>query len=150
VGRAGLLRLGDLERLAHHLGDHARRVQPRVELGDRPQHVDDVEVLVRLLVHALEVRLAGERDHRRAVQERVGDPGHEVGRPRPQRAEAHARRAGEPAVHVGHVRTALLVADGHELHARSLERLVEIQRLLARDAEYVLDALGLEALHEQI
>ena len=32
----------------------------------------------------------------------------------------------------------------------ALERLVEVQRLLARDAEYVLDALGLEALHEQI
>ena len=32
----------------------------------------------------------------------------------------------------------------------SLERLVEVQRLLARDAEYVLDALGLQALDEQV
>src|ERR687897_910701 len=71
-------------------------------------------------------------------------------RARPERAEADARATGQAAVHVGHVRTALLVADGDELHARSLERLVEIQRLLARDAEYVLDALGFEALDEEI
>src|SRR4029079_544076 len=35
-------------------------------------------------------------------------------------------------------------------HARSLEGFVEIQRLLARDAEYVPDALGFEALDEEI
>jgi hypothetical protein len=39
---------------------------------------------------------------------------------------------------------------GHERDRRVLQRLVEVQRLLARDAEYVLDALGLQALHEQV
>ena len=150
VGRARLLRLRDLERLADHLGDHARRVQPRVELRHRPQHVDDVDVLVRLLVHALEVGLAGQHDHRRAVQERVGDTGHEVRRARAERAQADAGGAGQTAVHVGHVRTSLLVAHGHELDRRPRERLVEIQRLLARDAEHAADAFGLEALDEQI
>ena len=59
-------------------------------------------------------------------------------------------RARQPAVHVGHVGAALLVADGHERDRRVLERLVEVQRLLARDPEHVLDALGLEALDEQL
>ena len=150
VRRPGLLRLGDLERLAHDLRDHPRRVQAGVELRDRPQHVDDVDVLVRLLVHPLQVGLAGERDHRRAVEQRIGDSGHEVRRAGPERAQADPGVAGQAAVHVGHVRTALLVADRHERDRRRVERLVEIQRLLARDAEYVLDALGLEAFHEQI
>jgi hypothetical protein len=44
----------------------------------------------------------------------------------------------------------LLVANGHELDLRPVERLVEIQRLFARDAEYVPDALGLETIHEQL
>ena len=76
--------------------------------------------------------------------------GDEVRRARPERAEADARALGEPPVHVGHVRPALLVADGDERDARALQRLVEVQRLLARDAEDVLDALGLEALDEEI
>jgi hypothetical protein len=150
VRRPGLLRLGDLECLAHHLGDHARGVQARVELGQRPQHVDDVDVLVRLLVHPLEVGLAGERHHRRAVEQRVGDAGDEVGRSRPEGAQADARAAGQATVHVGHVRPALLVANWDERDRGGVERRVEIQRLLSRDAEYVLDAFGLQALHEQI
>ena len=125
-------------------------LQPRVPLRDRLEHRDDVDVLVGLLVHALEVALAGQRDERRAVEERVGDAGDEVGRARPERAEADAGAPGQAPVHVGHVGAALLVADGDERDRGVLERLVEVQRLLARDAEDVLDALGLEALHEQV
>ena len=50
----------------------------------------DVDVLVRLLVHALEVALAGERDQRRAVEEGVGDRRDEVRGARAERAEADA------------------------------------------------------------
>ena len=53
----------------------------------------DVDVLVRLLVHPLEVALAGERDERRAVEVGVGDRGHEVRGARPERAEADAGAA---------------------------------------------------------
>ena len=104
----------------------------------------------RLLVHPLEVGLAGERDDRRAVEEGVADRGHEVHRARAERAEADARAAGQPAVHVGHVGAALLVADRDERDARVGQRLVEVERLLARDPEDVPHALGLEALHEDI
>ena len=76
--------------------------------------------------------------------------GDEVRRPRPERAEADARAAGEAAVHVGHVGAALLVADGDELDRRVRERAVELERLLAGDAEDVLDALRLEAVDEEV
>ena len=114
------------------------------------QDPDQVDVLVRLLVHPLEVGLAGERDERRAIEERVGDRGDEVRGARTERAEAHAGAAGQPPVRVGHVGAALLVADGDELDRGVGQRLVEVERLLAGDAEHVLDALGLEALDEHI
>ena len=150
VRGAGLLALGELERLAHDLGDDRRVRHARVPLGDRAHHARQVDVLVRLLVHALEVALAGERHQRRAVEEGVRHRGHEVQRARAERAEADAGAAGEPAPDVGHVGAALLVAHRDELDRGARQRLVQVERLLARDPEHVLDALGLEALHEDV
>ena len=99
-------------------------------------------------MHALEVGLAGQRDQRRAVQERVGDGRYEVGGARPERPQAYSRAAGQATVRVGHVGAALLVADGDELDRRIGQRFVQVERLLAWDAENVLDAFGLEALDE--
>ena len=64
----------------------------RVPLRDRLHHLDDVDVLVRLLVHALEVALAGERHERRAVEEGVGDGGDEVHRARARACRGRRRR----------------------------------------------------------
>ena len=150
VRGARLLGLGHLERLAHDLGDDLRVLHARVPLRDRAHHPRQVDVLVRLLVHPLEVALAGERHERRAVEVGVRHRGHEVERARAERAEADAGAAGEPAPDVGHVGAALLVADRDELDRRARQRLVQVERLLARNAEHVLDALGLEALHEDV
>ena len=92
VGRAGLLGLGHLERLAHDLGDDVRVVEARVPLRDRPHHPHEVDVLVRLLVHPLEVALAGERHQRRAVEVGVGHRGHEVQRARARACRGRRRR----------------------------------------------------------
>src|SRR3712207_7651296 len=54
------------------LGDHPGAVEPRVPLRDRLEHRHHVDVLVALLVGALEVALAGERHERGAVKPRVG------------------------------------------------------------------------------
>ena len=150
VGRAGLLGLRDLERLADDLGDDVRGVQARVPLRHRLHNRDDVDVLVGLLVHALEVALAGQGDERRAVQERVCDAGHEVRRPGAERAEADARALGQAPVHVRHVGAALLMPNRNEVDRGVGERFVEVERLLSRDAEDVLDALHLQAFHEQV
>ena len=61
-----------------------------------------------------------------------------------------AGAAGEAPVDVGHVGPALLVAHRHELDRGVGERLVEVERLLARDPEDVLDALGLQTLDEHV
>ena len=145
----GLLRLGDLERLADDLGDDLRIREPRVPLGDRAHHLGDVDVLVGLLVLTLEIRLSGERHQRGAIEERVGDGGDQVGGPRPERPEADARPARQAAVDVRDVGAPLLVANRNELDRRVRQRLVQVEGLLAGDAEDVLDALGLEALDEQ-
>ena len=107
-------------------------------------------MLVGLLVHALEVRLSRQRDERRAVQERVRDRGDEVRRARAERAQADPGAARQPAVHVGHVAAALLVPHRDEGDRGVLQGLVQVEGLLPRDAEHVLDAFGFEAFHEQV
>ena len=49
---------------------------------------------MRLLVHPLQVGLAGERDDRRAVEKRVGHRGDEVGGAWTERAQADAGTTG--------------------------------------------------------
>ena len=116
------------------------------------QHLDRVDELVRrLLVHAGEAGLAGERHQRGVVERRVADAGGEVAGAGTERGEADAGLAGEPARGVGHERRALLVAGRHEGdELRAVEGLAEVERLLAGDAEDELDALVLEAVDEEL
>src|SRR5665811_1324792 len=97
------------------------------------------------LVHAGEVDLPGERDERRVVEVGVADAGRQVCGPGPKGRETDAGVAGQAAVGVGHEGGALLVARGDEGDAlRPVESLVEVEGLLAGNAEDVLDALALE------
>jgi len=73
-----------------------RKHHERLGAGERPEQTSG---------------LAGERDERRTVQERVADGGDEVHRARPERPEADAGTPREASVHVGHVGPALLVSD---------------------------------------
>ena len=150
MGRAGLLELGDAERLADDLGHRRRLLDALVPLRHRLEHADDVDELVRLLVELVEPGLAGDGDHRRVVEVRVGDPGDEVGRAGPEGRHGHGGPAGQPAVDVGHERGALLVAGRDVAHGGLLaERLEDVHRLLAGHREDVLAGLGGEALDEQ-
>ena len=149
-GRARLLRLRRLERLAHHLRHRARvpnRVRP---LGDRPEHGDRVHVLVALLVQAPGAPLPDDAHQRRAVHVGVGDPGDEVRRPRPQGAEADPRLAGEAPVRVRGEGGGLLVPAEHEPDAAVHEREHHVRVLLARHAEDVGDALRFQAADKEV
>ena len=101
-------------------------------------------------MHALEVGLAGEGDQRGAIQERVGDGGDQVRGPRAKGPQADAGSAGEPAEGIGHVRPALLVADGDELDRGVGQGLVQIERFFARDPEDIPNTLRLQALDKNL
>ena len=151
VRRARLLERRDAERLAHDLRDRLDPLDPGVPLRDRGQHLDDVDDLVGLLVELVRGRLAGDRDHRGAVEVRVGDAGDEVRRARPERAHRDGGATGEAPMDVGHERGALFVpgrdvADG--LGPR--QRLEDVHRLLAGHREDPLARLGREAVDEEV
>ncbi len=151
VGGARLLRFGHLECLPHHLGHDLWARDPGVPLNDRPENADEIDVLVGLFVHALEVRLAGQGDQWGTVQERIRHGGEQVGGAGADRPEAHTSPASQAAVGVGHVGPALLMTNRYELdRRRSSQGFVEVERLLARNPEHVADPLGLEALDEHI
>ena len=151
VGRPGLLERRHPERLAHDLGDALGLLDPRVPLRDRLQHPHDVDDLVGLLVQLGRGRLAGDRDHRRAVEERVGHAGDEVRGARAERAHRDGGTAGQPAMDVGHERRALLVAGRHVADALvARQRVEDVHRLLAGHGEDVLAALGGKAVDEQV
>ena len=150
VGRARLLELGNAEGLADDLGDGAGQLDALVPLRHGLEHAHDVDELVRFLVELVEPGLARDRDHRRVIEVGVGDPGHEVGGAGSEGGHRDGRSARQAAVDVGHERGALLVpgrdvADG----VLAAQRVQDIHRLLARDREDVLAALGREALDEQ-
>ena len=96
-----------------------RLLDALVPLRHGLEHAHDVDELVRLLVELVEPGLAGDRDHRRVVEVRVGDAGHEVGGTRAEGRHRHRRSAGQAAVDVGHERGALLVA-GRDVADRGL------------------------------
>ncbi len=110
IHRAGPLRLGQLECLANHLGDRFGRDHHAGPLGDRLEHGDEVDALVRLLVDAVQADLGGERKERRAVGRRVGDTEEQVDRPWPKRRRAHTGLAGETSVDLSHERGGLFVS----------------------------------------
>src|SRR5258706_3215048 len=149
-GSARLLGLRDLEGLAHDLGRDLGLEDLCAVLGDRVEHVHQVEDLVAFLVQSRRRALPRDRDDRRAVHVGVGHAGDEVGRTRPQRRHAHARLLGETSVDVGHERRALLVMAGDEVDGAREQGGHDVDVLLAGNAEDVLDALVLEALDHQL
>ena len=150
VGRAGLLELRDAECLSNDLRHRAGEFDTLVPLGHRLQHAHDVDELVRFLVELVEARLTGERDHRRVIEEGVGDTGHEVGSARSERRHRDGRTAGEAAIDVGHERGALFVTGGDVAHRLlATQRVEDVHRLFAGHREDVFAALDREAVHEQ-
>ena len=70
--------------------------------------------------------------------------------PGPARGERHAHPTGRLRVALGRVAGALLVAALDVADAGVVERVVGGEVGAAGDPEYVLDALGLEALHDGV
>ena len=121
VDRGRAFGLGELERLAEHLGYRARRSgTPSAHRVIGREHRHQVDELVGLLVLAVLPDLRRDRHQRGAVGGGVGDAELHV-----DRARARAwptpppARPVTPAVHLGHERGALLVAGQHVADRRT-------------------------------
>ena len=80
-----------------------------------------VDLLEGAWAQDLDVDLAGEGEHRRAIDLGVPQPGHEVGRPGPGDRQARSRAAGELAVGRGSEGGGSLVADADVLELAGLD-----------------------------
>ena len=148
---AGLLEPSEAKGLADDLRRRVGDADPRRPLRDRRQHPDHVDVLVGLLVDALEPGLARDRNQRRAIELRVGDAGEQVRRSRTERGQADSGIGREASVDVGHERRALLVAREDEADLVALgECGVQSEGLFTGDPKYVLYALVLETPNEKL
>ncbi len=148
---AGLFLFGEAEGLADAARDIVRRGHLVRIFGDRPHHRDDVEDLEAALLRLLDRLLAGDHHHRHAAELSVSGRGDEIGRARPQCREAYAGLARMAAIGRGHETRALLVPRQDQLDClRARQAVEEIQILLARNAENILDAFFLKTFDEQV
>ena len=147
-GTSRLFRLCDLECFAYDFRHDLRFADLRAVLGDRREKIYEVEYLVAFLVQTRRRALARDGDDRGAIHVGVGDPRDQVGRAWTQRRHADSRPSGQPTIHVGHERRALLVMRGDELDAAVEQRIHDVDIFLARNAEDVFDSLVLQAFNE--
>ena len=105
---------------------------------------------MRLLVDPVQAHLGREGQNGGAVGVGVSRTEKEIDGAGSQSGRADAGLAGEPAVHLGHERRRLLVADQHVANGGPGKRIGQMDVLLARDAEHACDALVLEALDEEL
>ena len=150
VSRPRFLRLGEFERFPEDLGDDVRALDPRIPFRDSTEQLEDVDVLVRLAVDLREVRLGGDCDERRPVEERVRHARHEVRRAGPEGREAHAGAAGQTAVDVRHERGGTFVPREDELDRAASECVHQLEVLLSRDSEGETHALALETRDQEL
>ena len=131
-------------------GAASRSVHHVAPLRDRAEQRYEVDHLVRLLVEPVQPGLRRERHQRVRVELGVRDPEDEVERAGAERREADARLAGQRAVGVGHERGTALVPGRHEADRAVRQRVDDVQVLLAREPEDVLDAFVLETGDEEL
>ena len=109
-------------------------------LGDRGKRLDVIHFLVGVALLAVEQFAAGQRDHRRARQPGILQPGGQIHRPHRLR-HAQAGAAPDPGVGVGHVRGRLL-AVGLDAANAQLLHLHQGARAEERHEEHVGNAIS--------
>ena len=147
---AGPLGLGLFERLAHHLRGGVAKRNHVAPLRDGPVDGHEIHDLVRLLVEPVQARLRHQRHQRVRVELGVRDSEHQVERAGAEGRQTHARLAGQRSVGVGHERGTALVARRDEPDGGIGQGVDDVQVLLARQAEDVLDPLVFETGDEQL
>ena len=143
-----LLALRLLEGLAHDFGNGLRLDHLHGVLGDRPEQVDQVQMLVRFLVDPRRRRLARNGHQRGMIQVGVRHAGHQVGRARPERRQAYAGPSGQSPVNVGDEGGRLLVTRGDETNLAVRQDIQDVDVFFAGDAENGLHALVFQTADE--
>ena len=139
----------EADRLDQCLAD-APFLQLQRRLGDRLEQRVVVDPHLDAAAELIGVEIAGDGDHRRAVEPGVADAGREVGRARPERRDAQPRRARHAAGDIGGKTRRAFVRGEHEIDAALAHRLHQRQHVAARNAEAARDAGGLERGDDEI
>jgi hypothetical protein len=150
VHRPGLLLLGEPEGLPNPARYVVGRRELVGEFGDRPHHRDHVEDLEPALLRFLDRLLAGDHQDRHSAELGISGGGDEVGRSGPEGGEAHTGLAGMAPIGRRHEARPLLVAGEDQPDPRARQAVEEVEILLARDSEDIVDAFFLQALDEQV
>ena len=109
IDRAGLAGHRLLERVVDLLGDALEVVDAVRPLGAGLHDRDLIDFLEHLAAELADRARAADRDHRRAVDERVGDARRQVDHARAARRHAHAGLLQQPAIGLRHEGGGLLV-----------------------------------------
>ncbi len=96
------------------------------------------------------VEVAGDGDHRRAVEIGAADAGGEVGGAGAQGGDAEPGRAGHASHHVGGEAGRALVCGEHEVDAALAHRVHQRQHVAARNPEAAGDPVRLQRCDDQI
>ncbi len=144
-------RLGEREadRLDQRLAD-AALLQLQRRLGDRLEQRVVVDPHLDAAAELIGVEVAGDRDHRRAIEPGVADAGREVGRARAERRDAKPRRARHAAGDIGGKARRAFMRRQHEIDAALAHRLHQREHVAARNAEAAGDAGGFERGDDEI
>ena len=136
-------------------GDHLRDPLRILDLADPLRqlavHAPVVDFLEGLPVRRGAGDLADEQDHRRRILEGDVHAGAGVGRARPAGHEADAGRAGQLAVGFRHDRRAALLACGHDMDLRHVDKGVQNGEIaFAGHAEHALDAVDAQLVDKDL
>ena len=144
MNRARPLLLRDPERFAHQRGNGRRTDDLAGHLGQRRHGRDNVDDLKARLLAAQDSLLAGDHHHRHGAEERISGAGGQIERSGAQSCEADPGPAGQAPMCRRHERGRLLVAGQHQLDAGLAQSFDDVEILLARNPEDLLNALVLE------
>ena len=142
------------ERLVDDLGEQVGAVDAPGTLHERPEDLElrgvgmEVDLLVRVATEVVRRHVAGDHDHRDAVEGGVGDAGGAVGEAGTEVAEQHCGSAGDSGVAVGGVGGDLLVPDVDELDRAAGHRREDGDVGVPAQPEDVTDTAALEGADE--
>jgi hypothetical protein len=144
-------------RLAQRQGDGLRQrlddkalLERQRRLGDRLEQRVVVDPHLDASAELIAIEVAGDRDHRRAIEKGRPDAGRKVGGTRAQGRDAKSGRAGHAAGDVGGEAGRALVGGEHELDAAFAHRFHQRQHVAARNPETAVDPVGLEGCDDQV